>query len=847
MSLPSTLLALAGLLTVVGLVQPLAARAKLPLAVALASVGVLIAVVLNFLLMTSLTDAFNGVAEMVLYLPLNSAVFIYIFLPILLFHAAFTLDVNRMMEDAAPILLLAVVAVLVSTLFVGVVLAPISGMPLTVCLLLGSIVATTDPSAVVAIFRDLGAPARLTRLVEGESLLNDAAAIAIFGILLGMLGSGTEAGIGDGLEHFFTAFGGGAASGFVLARLALAIMPLMRDHRTAQVTLTVALPYISYIFSEHNLDVSGVVAAVASGLVMSSLGRRRISPDTWNYLEDLWEQLAFWAGSLVFILAAILVPRMLGHFSVFDLAMVFVVAVAALAARAVVLFGLLPVLTALGLSHPVSAPYKLVIVWGGLRGAVTLALALAVTENPHLSANVKTFVAVLAAGYALLTLFLNGLTLRPLIRLLGIDRLSAVDRALRRKVLALSLDNVLDAVQATAAEYEIGPSVLGEATSGYRTRIAGVSKQDDADEAIADRHRITIGLVALASREAELLLDHQRQQTVSPRIVEKLLVGIGRIVEGARQGGRIEYNRAARRLLRFPASFRIAHWLHRQMRIDRPLMNRLADRFETLLVSALVLRHLGAFIDGKLAPLLGQRAADLLTEIITGRIEATSKALDALRLQYPDYADSLERRFLLQIALLWEQSEYNTLYEEHLIGQELYSSLLREVKLLQNVVAERPKLDLGLDTRELITRFDMFAGVDETGIEQICRLFVARFAIPGEKIVRRGERGDAVFFISSGAVEVVLPGKPVRLGRGDIFGEMALLSGRRRMADVVALGYCHLLVLRTAEFRQLLRLNPDLRAQFENLVRSRQRMNRDEETDEEPSPFSIAGDANERT
>ena len=118
-----------------------------------------------------------------------------------------------MLEDAAPILMLAVVATVVCTAVVGVALWPIAGLPLVVCLLLGSVVATTDPAAVIAVFRDVGAAARLTRLVEGEALLNDAAAIVMFTVLLGMIVSGRQPDFVGGAAQFLISFFGGAASG----------------------------------------------------------------------------------------------------------------------------------------------------------------------------------------------------------------------------------------------------------------------------------------------------------------------------------------------------------------------------------------------------------------------------------------------------------------------------------------------------------------------------------------------------------------------------------------------------------------------------------------------------------
>jgi CPA1 family monovalent cation:H+ antiporter len=140
---------------------------------------------------------------------------------------------------------------------------------------------------------------------------------------------------------------------------------------------------------------------------------------------------------------------------------------------------------------------------------------------------------------------------------------------------------------------------------------------------------------------------------------------------------------------------------------------------------------------------------------------------------------------------------------------------------------EHIPLDLGLRTEELITRFDMFCGLSPTEIKALARLLKPRLALPEETIVRRGDRGSHVFFISSGAVEVILPGEPVQLGRGDFFGEMALLSGLPRAADVVALGYCQLLVLSAADFQRFLADNPTAKAYINQVATTRSFMNRE--------------------
>jgi len=514
------ILIISALLVVASVLQPLAERLRLPHSVLLAAVGVAIAVTSVTLMQMRGPPVIREAAQAVSGLSFASSTYIVVFLPALLFQAALTIDVRRMMEDAAPILLLAVVAVFVATAVIGLALWPLSGLPLVVCLLLGSIVATTDPAAVVAIFRDIGAPARLVRLVEGESLLNDAAAIAIFYVLLEMITSGGEADLLKGAADLAMDLGGGTLLGIVAARLAVAVIPMLRGRRTAEVTLTLALPYIVFVSGDHFLGVSGVVAVAVAGLVFGAGSRSRLSPSGWAYLDAVWEQVAFLAGSLVFILAALMVPKLLGTVTFHDGLLLLVLVVAALVARALVLFLLLPPLTLLKLSAKISNSYKLVLTWGGLRGAVTLALALSVTEADGIGGAQQRFVTVLATGFVLFTLFINGTTLRPVIKLLKLNRLSPLNQAVRNQVLALSLADVRDSVQQTATEYEFPPTVARAVQKPYEARIQEVTSAGSLEERISDRDRIVLGLIALANRERQLVLEHHGLQTVSGDIIE---------------------------------------------------------------------------------------------------------------------------------------------------------------------------------------------------------------------------------------------------------------------------------------------------------------------------------------
>ncbi|MGH6962592.1 MAG: cyclic nucleotide-binding domain-containing protein, partial [Dongiaceae bacterium] len=130
-------------------------------------------------------------------------------------------------------------------------------------------------------------------------------------------------------------------------------------------------------------------------------------------------------------------------------------------------------------------------------------------------------------------------------------------------------------------------------------------------------------------------------------------------------------------------------------------------------------------------------------------------------------------------------------------------------------------LDIELKREQLIARVPLFGALDKQRLRDIARLLRPRLALPGERIIARGARGESMYFIASGAVEVQIAPTPVRLGSGDFFGEIALVMHRPRNADVVALGYCHLLVLRQRDSDRLLAGNPDLRARIDTVARER--------------------------
>ena len=817
----ATVLLVSVLLVVISFLLPLSDRLKLPGNVLLAVLGMILGL-LSLLWPSNEGQGLSGDLLAGLHsFDVSADIFLYVFLPILLFSGALTIEVRQLFDELGAIVVLAVIGVVLCTLFVGYSLHWLFGVSLFTALLLGAVVAATDPSAVVAIFRDLGAPKRLSILVEGESLFNDAAAIALFGYFVALIAGTQDPDLLSGVVVFAEGFFGGIGVGLGFAALVGYGVRFMRGLPLAEITLTVALAYLSYVVADHYLGVSGVVASVTAGLYVGSRGRVRLSPETWEGLVRVWDQLNFWASTMIFILAAMLVPRLLSGLTFHDGIMLVVLIVMATLSRVVVAHLLLPLLATVGLSGSITQAHKLVVIWGGLRGAVTLALALSVIENPAIPQDQERFVTVLATGLVLFTLFVNGPSLRPLLRLLGLDKLSAREEAMRDRVMALSDLTIRDHARTVARDNGIDLR-LAEHIPSNRDLLP----QDEEDEgpqqiALSEADRLETGLLTLANREGELYFKHLADRTISGRFAQAGLAAASQLTDGVKFNGLEGYRKVASAEMRPTKRLKLALWLHHSFGWEMPLARMLAERFEIIMTRQVILRELRLYIRRSLRPLLGGETAAVLRELLNERLDAHKRSLEALERQYPSYAENLKTRYLMRSALRYEEIEYRMKWSESLITQEIYNELMAGLRRRRAELDRRLPLELGVEIEAMIGRVEVFQAVPKARLKEVAKRLRARIALPGEKIVAGGERGDAMYFISAGEVEVKLEPEPIILRGGAFFGEMAMLSGRPRIADVVAKGLCHLLVLHLRDFKRLAKELPELREQIGQVAEKR--------------------------
>jgi CPA1 family monovalent cation:H+ antiporter len=343
---------------------------------------------------------------------LEPSVLLFVLLPPLLFDAAFRLDERELQSVARPVLFLAVPGTVATATIVGLVLVLALKLSVPVALVFGSIVAATDPVAVVGVFRNLGAPTRLAVIAEGESLINDGVAITLYTVTVGLVTAGALD-VPGALALFLREVVGGVVIGIIMAVAFSRLTAIVDDH-LIEMTLSSALAYGSYLAAQ-SVETSGALACVAAGLIHGSYGREvGMSSRTRRLLDDLWEYFGFVGNAVVFLLVgftanlASLIAS--GGAVLVGIVLVFAARVLVVAAPPLVL----------RLSRRVQAATsrgeRAVLIWGGLRGALTITLALALPANfPE-----RQLLIAMAFGVVLFTLLVQGVTLSLVVKRAGL-------------------------------------------------------------------------------------------------------------------------------------------------------------------------------------------------------------------------------------------------------------------------------------------------------------------------------------------------------------------------------------------------------------------------------------------
>ncbi|NQY95458.1 MAG: cation:proton antiporter [Campylobacteraceae bacterium] len=379
-----------------------------------------------------------------LVVDIDPHLFLFVFLPTLIFESAYSLEVHLFKRIFSQIATLAIPGLIVSTMVTATLVKYFFPWDWSweLCFMFGALISATDPVAVVALLKEVSSRKRLETLIEGESLLNDGTAIVLFTLFYGMVISTSPTNfdfLGVVGEFSFVVLLG-LAIGIILGYLAILLISKVFNNPLVEISLSVAVAYMVFFIAENTFHVSGVVALVSLALMFSSVGRTKISPEVAGFLHHFWEMMAHFANTLIFLLVGVLIIARIKLDSVEYWVALFVLYIGITIVRAGSVGLFMPILSRIGIG--ITKEKAIVLVWGGLRGAVSLALALVVAQNTSIPKEIGDQILFLTAGIVVLTILINGLTMEKLLAKLGLDKLPPAKEATVQKAKSIVYNDV---------------------------------------------------------------------------------------------------------------------------------------------------------------------------------------------------------------------------------------------------------------------------------------------------------------------------------------------------------------------------------------------------------------------
>jgi CPA1 family monovalent cation:H+ antiporter len=461
----------------------------------------------------------------------------------LLFEGAATTNLEVFRANLLPILLLAIPGLVVAIVVLGVVGTGAFGFPLLISLLFAAMILPTDPVSVLALFEELGVSERLSVIVEGESLINDGVGVVIFASLLGLVSESvagstpiadllTPVRVGAIAQEIVIASLGGLAVGLVAGYSVYRVMANLDEHMT-EIVLTFVLAYGSFLFAEHYLHVSGVIATVAAGLFIGNRGAEfAMSAQTKISVFNTWETAAFIVNTLIFLLIGVKTPigQLLAHLDLIAIAVVLVLAV-----RVLTTYPTMWVANRF-LTRGVPFDHQHVMVWGGLHASIPIALVLGLPPGTPFREELRAMV----FGVAAFSLVVQGLSMGRLIDRLGIVTRSEPERMYELLLgRARAVDAALEAAERLHGRSQLPGAVYRDFTAEYESEKAELNRAISAlleEYPEIRRKELLVGERRILKREKSEIMDAIRTGVLSDdvggRLLEEVNLKLSQVGEG---------------------------------------------------------------------------------------------------------------------------------------------------------------------------------------------------------------------------------------------------------------------------------------------------------------------------
>lgn len=795
---------------------------KLPLTIALVFVGIGVSYASHNI------AAFHSLADFTL----SPELVLFVFIPTLIFESAFNLNARQVGRNILPILTLAVPGLLISTAIIGSIFAFFSPFDLLVALLLGAILSATDPVAVISIFKQLGVPDRLTVLVEGESLLNDATSLVLATLLIGILSAGTFSSgvIVDGIGEFLVVFFGGAFVGWLLAVVTGQVLGSIESDPDIEITLSTILAYFSFIIAEHVFHVSGIMAVVAAGMVIGSWGKSKISPSSVAFMEHFWEYLAYLANVLIFIMVGMQIELAILWENI-DLIMLVVGGM--LISRAVVVFGVVPLVGKIPGTEAIGLPYQMVMYWGGLRGAIALAIVLSLPPFEY-----KDTLIAVVMGAVLFTLIVQGLSIEFLVKKLGLDKLSVADN-------------------------------LAQLDGDRKARIEGLSRLDTLVDSGLFSQRIADNMRDKGQRQIEDISTEVKQlhETMDSSSMTNTLALRCLVREKARYSELFSQgliNEWAYRELDHNTDVQIDGVRYGNSLPGPNLNVSISKRFSLVLMGILdyipgsggllenlrtqwIVRDYGtawgryrgsqSVIDE-----INNIAGDEIDSETVSKIKAVYKEIsehakniiDGFGEQFPEFVETMQEQLGQRLMLIAERDSVKHSAGLGLMPSGVASKVLKDqAERIRMLAKDNMTAYFEISVDELLSKVPLFAELDSSHYPLIAKNLRAKTVATGTNIIKQGQSGDSMFLIARGIANVTVSENDgekqiARLYAGDFFGESALLHQSPRNATATAVTPCSCYELKRVDLDRICEAYPEIRRGIEMVDEQRKMANASE-------------------
>lgn len=625
----------------------------------------------------------------------------FVFLPILIFESAYNINIRNIKENKFSISMLAIVGLLISTFFIGFVghwCFQFFGfdVPLLVTLLFGAIISATDPVAVLSLFKEYGAPHRLTLIFEGESLFNDGTAFAIFLVFLGIIQNGFHGAetVMGGILSFTTMIIGGGLFGLLMGVLFSKLIEWVKGNEHLEITLTLLVAHFTFLFSEllsekliiygHHIHLSSIIATLVSSIVLGNFGRYKMSTGVEEYMEKFWSYFAFLANSLVFILMGLLFTSLSisMHVAIFPILLIIIVVGIARAVSIYVSIGLANLNKS---EEDIPMNWQHLLSWGSLRGAIAIVMVMFIPDdlslpNWNYDFSIKEFITAITIGSIYFTLIIKATTIGKVIRWLKIDELLPHEQMSYYKSQALIYQKLKEKILDLSENKDISDAQFQALTTKYHTlykQVCSQCKEANKDPShVAENMLLLYTLAVQKSELKELFRRDEINESIYKRNLSILETQIERVEQDKPQIGSLntyfnswinKINHLLDRLKFWSQDSNKSQELYLYYRTQHKLISKVLEELELIKNSVLI-----EIFDN---PHALQSAINIYQQLNIKNIQQMDHQLQSNK----DLLDDLNEQSAISLLNITKADSLKELHANEIISSKLFILLKKEI------------------------------------------------------------------------------------------------------------------------------------------------------------------------